>query len=133
MTEIYLKVSLVKLPNEHEDIKTEVVRFVGKTMNEKINFYYDSLGIRTFDIVALSSEIDLIVDDEGLFVPGNPVFAFPNKIYNEDLHIVGSFLIGKQILNDELDVETVGFETMEEMGETLLRNNLHFAFIGKVA
>ncbi|MBM7715330.1 hypothetical protein JOC94_002317 [Bacillus thermophilus] len=85
------------------EVNTKIVLFEGGGMEEKLSFFYNAIDCRTFDIIQYNPVLDLVVDDEGLFVSGNPVFEFKNGI-----QIVGSFLVGRQVMTKE-GLETVGF------------------------
>lgn len=105
------------------EINTKVVSFEGGGVKEKLSFFYDSIECRTFDIVQYNPVIDLVIDDEGLFVSGNPVFEFPNG-----LQVVGSF-IGRQVMTKE-GIETVGFLSEAALCEQIHKNGLAYKVIG---
>src|SRR5690606_34797761 len=97
----------IKGEGEHIEFDSKVVSFEGNEQDEKLSFFRESIGCQWFDIVAYSEVLDLVVNDEGLMISGNPVFDFPN-----DMKIAGSFLVGRQLMTEE-GVNTVGFDSVE--------------------
>ncbi|MFZ7947242.1 MULTISPECIES: hypothetical protein [Bacillaceae] len=106
------------------EINTKVVSFASGGIKEKLTFFCKSIDCSTIDILAYNPTIDLILDDEGLFVSGNPVFEFPNG-----LQVVGSFLVGRQVMTEE-GIETVGFPSREALLEQIQKDKFSYKVIG---
>lgn len=83
--------------------------------DDSLQFYYRELGCSMIDIVSLTEEIDLVVDDSGMLKTGNYVFEIDTDIYVETLKIAGPILLG--VLGGEYKDKTVGFETEKEVNE----------------
>lgn len=124
--EFYLLVEAVRGLEDKRflEVNTKIVLFEGGGMEEKLSFFYNYIDCRTFDIIQYNPVLDLVVDDEGLFVSGNPVFEFNNGI-----QIVGSFLVGRQVMTKE-GLETVGFPSEKTLYEQIQKEQLVFKVIG---
>lgn len=124
--EFYLLVEAVRGLEDKRflEVNTKIVLFEGGGMEEKLSFFYNYIDCRTFDIIQYNPVLDLVVDDEGLFVSGNPVFEFNNGI-----QIVGSFLVGRQVMTKE-GLETVGFPSEKALYEQIQKEQLVFKVIG---
>lgn len=97
---------------------------------KKLNFFYEKMGVSLIDIIAYDDKVDFIVDDEGLFVEHNPVFAINSPLYSEPIHVVGEFMVGKKHRTDDGGVETIGFKDVSEMKELL--KGIELRFVGYV-
>ncbi|KRG13912.1 hypothetical protein ACA30_13350 [Virgibacillus soli] len=124
--EFFMLIEAEKSPEEKQllQVNTKVVSFEGGGMKEKLSFFREEIDCHTFDIVQYTPVIDLVVDDEGLLVSGNPVFEFPNGIL-----IVGSFLVGRQVKTKE-GIETVGFPSEEALWEQIHKDRFAYRVIG---
>lgn len=86
---------------------------------DSLQFYYRELGCGTIDIVSLTDEIDLVVDDSGMLKTGNYVFEIDTDIYVESLKIAGPILVG--ILGGKYKDTTVGFGSEEAVKDVFLK------------
>ncbi len=125
--ELYLQIVL----NKNMKPQAKIVSFNGGNMNDKLSFHYNAIDCRVIDIVRYNEDLDLIIDDEGLFVTGNPLFEIPSKLYVEKLQIAGSFLIGKRMWTKD-GYETVGFESEGEINQLLIEEGFEVGVVGVI-
>lgn len=113
-------------------VQTQIVKCgENESIDEGLSFYYKQLGCNSIDIVEFNEELDLIVDDEGLLVSNNPVFEIPSKLYKDNLHIAGSFLIGKRLNIRGGGSETVGFSDINELTEAINQADFRLRVFGQ--
>jgi|SRR5699024_5191946 len=68
--------------------------FVEVSQEHALHDYNSIIGSRMIDIVSISDEIAVIVDDEGLLVSGNPVF---NVQFDQlEMQLAGTLLFASQ-------------------------------------
>lgn len=127
--EIYLKISEVNQQIHFQSVEIDKIKPTNDI--EKLKFWYKEIGCSCVDIVRLSDKLDLIIDEEGLFVSENPAFVLAT-ITTSAQTFVGTLLIGKRIIVNGSDY-TVGFDSLEELFESLDKALLHIALVGRVS
>src|SRR5690625_2440196 len=89
--------------------------------NERLQTFYQHINCSSIEVTDITKDIDVIVDDEGLLVSGNPVLEVVHKKHPDRIHhLAGVLLFGKNKVSDD-GVETVGFSNEHEAGE-FIRN-----------
>lgn len=115
--------------DENKEHQSKVVSFDSENNKDKQSFYHKAINCKTFEFLQYSEELDFVTDEEGRSVSGNPVFQIPNDLYVEDLHVTGSFLIGKRV-ETEQNVETIGFTNEEELWSAIHQAKFRLKLIG---
>lgn len=103
----------------------EVVNFSSDNddlLNDEICRYLNAKG---YDFLDYSDEITILVDDEGLFKKGLPVFEVESS-YGDISRLVGKMLFLRNIENE--DSTNIGSITPEDIYK--LRDGMNIKFIG---
>jgi len=104
---------------------SDIIELNGGQGNE-LKFYQNSIDCRTIDIVNLSKDVCIIIDDEGLLKSGNPVFEVKTEMIDEPLQLAGTMLFAGQTETDEgAEIDTLSTGKCLE-----LLNNLKIRVIG---
>lgn len=95
--------------------------------DSELKFYQDNIDCRMIDIVDLSKDVCIIIDDEGLLKSGNPVFEVKTEKIDEPLQLAGTMLFAVQMETDE-GIEVSTLSTVECLE---LLNHMNIRLIGK--
>ncbi|MFD2658511.1 DUF3846 domain-containing protein [Gracilibacillus thailandensis] len=99
---------LVKFYPNFEMVRVGVVEV--ETEDDNLKKYRELINADMIDIARFDDEFDIVVDDEGLLVEGNPVFDIQTQ-YGR-IQLAGNLLFLKKEI-DEDGVSLVGMETEE--------------------
>lgn len=110
------KIRLMKVGFDFHQMDFDV-DFVSVDKNNLLKDTYKEIGCNAIDMVSLEGDFTVIVDDEGLLVSDNPVFALDNNI-----RLAGTLLVGKtEYTDDGVDITNCNtndafdfFETFHE-------------------
>lgn len=101
------------------DVKSNGIYFaqlncVKKDEKEKnLPFYYENIGCNLIEFVQIDREYSLVVDEEGLLKSGNPAWEITLKKSLKPVHVVGRFILVKDIETDD-GMISVGFADENE-------------------
>lgn len=85
-------------------------RIVDFNPRNRLKDYYDLIDCDCIDIVTLSNDVSVIVDDEGFLKSGNPVFEVK---YNGYIHqLAGTMVFVKNVYTNE-GIDSSGFDNLE--------------------
>jgi len=85
-------------------------RIVDFNPENRLKDYYDLIDCDCIDIVTLSNDVSVIVDDEGFLKSGNPVFEVK---YNGYIHqLAGTMVFVKNVYTNE-GIDSAGFNDPE--------------------
>lgn len=101
--------------------KEDIVEIEGKN---RLQTYYKLIDCDCIDIVNLTEDIAVIVDDEGLLKSGNPVFEVKYK--DRTLQLAGTMIFVKNVYTHE-GIDSAGFNDPELVDLFL---NLKITMIG---
>lgn len=111
MNEMKIKVEILNLNN-----------ITDEKLNEEINEVLNSSG---YDFYDYSEDIAILVDDQGFFKPGNPVFEI-ESIYGDQSKLAGRLLFVRNIENEfSVDIGSIKYEDIFK-----LRTELEIKLVG---
>lgn len=110
---------------ETEELEQEFVTVREENRLEDFNYHINS---RMIDIVTLTEDIAVIVDDEGLLVSDNPVFEF--NIYGNTFQLAGTLLFASQDINSDNELELISLSNFDFQQ---LARKMEFNLIGITA
>ncbi|WNS82194.1 hypothetical protein RRU94_15720 [Domibacillus sp. DTU_2020_1001157_1_SI_ALB_TIR_016] len=120
-----MRIYTVNFNTEKMMYEAEILEIPIESGAHQSNALNEILECDGVDIVDYSEDIALIVDDQGKFKPGNPVF----EIVVEDgykLELYGKIVFARNVYNeDSVDLAGLSLEEIEK-----LRNSLHINLIG---
>ena len=122
---ILIQLYLLYFDIEDMKVKADVVK-LSNSPNEKleegINGLLNSTG---YDFYDYSDDIAILVDDQGFFKPGNPVFEIVNN-YGERSRLAGRLLFVRNIENEfSVDIGSIKFVDIFK-----LRTELEIKLVG---
>lgn len=124
MKEVMLQVYLLYFDTESTKYKADILILNGdnKKLDDEINRVLQSTGYEFYDY---SDEITILVDDQGMFKYGNPVFEVISD-YGDTTQLAGRLIFARNIENDfSMDI---GSLTSNDIFH--LRQNLKIKLLG---
>jgi len=115
------KMLVIRFDMDKLKFKEEIVEIEGKN---RLQTYYKLIDCDCIDIAPLSSDISVIVDDEGFLKTGNPVFEIYYK--GHTLQLAGTMIFVKNVPTTE-GIDSAGFNDPELVDLFL---NLKITMIG---
>lgn len=109
----------------------EVIQIEEKNKDDKLEKFYKEINCRSIDYISFPNNMDIIVDDEGLFKQGNPVFKIRETDQTNEVFVPGEFLIGTNIKTEEGKV-FAGYPTEKELYLALAENKITIDLFGLV-
>lgn len=104
-----MKLLKVDFDLEEKELGQQLVEVEeGKEYLSSLNHY---IGSRMIDIVSLSEDIAVIVDDEGLLISDNPVFDL--TLYDNNFQLAGTLLFASQDINAEGELELISLSNFD--------------------
>jgi hypothetical protein len=109
---------------ENQMFFTSIVH-IDRDPHKEFMSYQKHIGCRMIDIVRLSEDVCIIINDEGLLESNNPVFRIQAEDGTE-LNLAGTMLFaGNRFTEEGYEVDSLSYEHLA----TIL-NNLNIAVIG---
>lgn len=93
---------------EKKELEQEIVTIRKGSRLEDFNYHINS---RMIDIVSLTEDIAVIVDDEGLLISENPVFDL--NLYGNTFQLAGTLLFASQELNEDNELELISLSNFD--------------------
>lgn len=106
---ITVKVLKVNFDLENEELNQQLVEV--REGSEFLSDLNRHIGSRMIDIVSLSEDIAVIVDDEGLLISENPVFDF--NLYGNTFQLAGTLLFASQDINSDGEMELISLSNFD--------------------
>lgn len=96
---------------------------------DKLEFYYKMIKTDVIDVVSITDDIDIVVDDEGLLKSGSPVYEITrNDNLIPPMQLAGVLLFGKNKVSED-GIEITGFDTKKDVVEFV--NSISIKVVGK--
>ena len=120
-----MKVYTVYLDTDKTKMNAEVIEIAtanGEALDREIHRILNATGYDYFDY---SDEIAILVDDQGFFKEGQPVFEIENA-YGDVNKLAGKLLFVRNIENEySVDIGSIIYEDIFK-----LRNEMNIQFVG---